>query len=119
MTIDYLNPSTNFYRQEPEPSQKRPATGAKVETRPIQVLITTDDYEIEGHMHIKPGGYQSRISDLLNLKELHYIPVTDAVLHKLRSPDEQPRQAKTVIIKLDCIKMVVPMEDEKSAASKT
>lgn len=83
--------------------------GGNIQTKPIKVLITTDDYEIEGYLHIKPGGYQSRISDLLNMKELHYVPVTQAVFRKLRHPDEPPRQADTLILKLETVKMVVPL----------
>ena len=83
--------------------------GTHIQTKPIKVLITTEDYEIEGFLHIKPGGYQSRISDLLNAKELHYVPVTEAVFRKLRQPDEAPRHADTVILKLDTVKMVVPL----------
>jgi hypothetical protein len=114
MTIDYLNPTTNFYHKEDAGARNnRPSTGTKVHTETIRALITTDDYEIEGNLHIKPGGYQSRISDLLNIKELHYVPITEATFRKLDSPDEQPRQAKTLIIKLDSIKMVVPLDERK------
>lgn len=87
--------------------------GGQIQTKPIKVLITTDDYEIEGCMHIKPGGYQSRISDLLNAKELHYIPVTEVVFRKIRHPDEPPRHADTVILKLDTVKMVVPLDRQQ------
>lgn len=85
--------------------------GSQIQTKPIKVLITTDDYEIEGFMHIKPGGYQSRISDLLNAKDMHYVPITCAVFRKLRHPDEPARQADTLIIKLNTVKMVVPLEN--------
>jgi hypothetical protein len=84
--------------------------GTHIQTKPIKVMVTTDDYEIQGYMHIKPGGYQSRISDLLNVKELHYVPITDATFRKLRQPDEPPRKAQTLILKLDTIKMVVPLD---------
>lgn len=87
--------------------------GGHIQTKPIKVLITTDDYEIEGCMHIKPGGYQSRLSDLLNAKDLNYIPVTDAVFRKIRHPDEPPRRAETVILKLDTVKMVVPLDHRR------
>ncbi len=87
--------------------------GSSIQTKPIKVLITTEDYEIEGFMHIKPGGYQSRISDLLNMKELHYIPVTQATFRKLRHPDEPPRHADTLILKLDTVKMVVPLDKNR------
>ena len=80
----------------------------KIQTEAVKVLVTTDDYEIEGYMHVKPGGYQSRISDLLNVKELHYIPITEATCRKLSDPAAPPRQVHTLILRLDTIKMVIP-----------
>lgn len=85
--------------------------GGKIKTQPTKVLITTDDYEIQGLVHIKPGGYQSRVSDLLNARDLHFIPITQATYRSLRHPGEAPRQARTVIVRLDTIKMVVPEDD--------
>ncbi len=86
------------------------ALGAQVPTRAVRVLITTDDYEIEGDMHIKPGGYQSRISDLLNARDLHYLPVTSVVFRRRGAESEPPRRADTVILRRDTIKMVVPLD---------
>ncbi|GBE57650.1 hypothetical protein BMS3Abin01_00571 [bacterium BMS3Abin01] len=91
-------------------AQGNPVVGTQIKTKPIKVLVTTDDYEIEGFMHIKPGGYQSRVSDLLNAKELHYVPITHAVFRKLRHPDEPSRKTATLILRLDTIKMVVPLD---------
>ena len=85
----------------------------KIETRPVHVIVTTDDYEIDGYMHVKPGGYQSRISDLLNMREIHYIPITDASFRNVRFPEQPVRQAGTVIVRLDTIKMVVPIGSEQ------
>lgn len=45
-----------------------PHNDPTVQTQAIRVMVTTDDYEIEGFIHVKPGGYQSRVSDLLNVK---------------------------------------------------
>ncbi len=91
-------------------AQGNPAISTQIKTKLIKVLVTTDDYEIEGFMHIKPGGYQSRVSDLLNAKELHFVPITRAVFRKLRHPDEPCRKAATLILRLDTIKMVVPLD---------
>ncbi|MEK6536030.1 MAG: hypothetical protein AABZ63_00905 [Actinomycetota bacterium] len=85
-----------------------PHNDRTIQTEVIGVTITTDDYEIEGFIHIKPGGYQSRVSDLLNVKELHFIPLTQVTYHSLRRPDEPPRTSDTLIVRLDTIKMVVP-----------
>jgi len=90
-------------------------SGSKVQTEAVKVRVTTEDYEIEGYMHIKPGGYQARISDLLNVKELHYIPITGATYRKVDQPDAPAQQAETLILRLDTIKMVVPVRTEAAA----
>jgi hypothetical protein len=88
------------------------AASDKIQTQPMKVLVTTDDYEIRGLMHIKPGGYQSRISDLLNVRDLHYIAITQATYRSLKRPDEPTRKAWTLIVRLDSIKMVVPEDGQ-------
>lgn len=85
---------------------------SRIQTEAVRVIITTDDDVIEGFLHIKPGGYQSRVSDLLNAKELHFLPITNATCQSLRLPDTPPRKLPTVIIKVDAIKMVVPLSSE-------
>jgi hypothetical protein len=79
-----------------------------IETIPIRVLITTDDYEIDGYMHIKPGSYQSRISDTLNGKALSYLPLTNVRYQNIHKPDDLTRKVETLIIRMDTIKMVAP-----------
>lgn len=91
---------------------------AKVPTKPIKVMITTDDYEIQGYLHIKVGGYQSRLSDLLNAKDTKFIPVTDAVYLSVTNPDGRPQQADTMIVRVDTIKAVVPDTREEKKANK-
>ncbi|MEK7817710.1 MAG: hypothetical protein AAB281_05595 [Actinomycetota bacterium] len=87
----------------------------RLETQAIRVLVITDDYEIHGSMHIKPGGYQGRVSDLLNHKEVRYIPITDATFKSLEQTDEVARADETLIVRVDTIKMVAP--DDEDAAS--
>jgi hypothetical protein len=86
----------------------RPHNDCAIQTQTVRVSVTTDDYEIEGFIHVKPGGYQSRVSDLLNVKDLHFIPMTQVTYQSLRHPDEPPRTSDTLIVRLDTIKMVIP-----------
>lgn len=90
---------------------------SKIHTEAIKVTVTTEDYEIEGFMHVRPGGYQARISDLLNIKELHYVPITDATYRKLDKPNAPVQKTQTLIIRLDTIKMVVPANEDKPGAA--
>ena len=89
-------------------------SGARIQTQAIKVMITTDDFEIEGFMHIKPGGYQSRVSDLLNAKGQQYVPLTQVTYRNLHHPGEQPRTAETMILRIDTIKMVIPQSSPES-----
>jgi hypothetical protein len=88
----------------------------KVTTQAIKVTVVTDDYEIDGFMHIKPGSYQSRVSDLLNIKEQYFIPITSVTYRSLRFPNEPSRTADTLILRLDTIKMVVPWNNEDTVS---
>lgn len=85
-----------------------PGVNPNIETKAVRVLITTDDYEIDGFLHIKPGGYQSRVSDILNAKGQQYLPLTNATYRNVRHPDELVRKVETLIIRMDTIKMVAP-----------
>lgn len=91
----------------------------KVPTYPIKVLVSTREYEIQGYLHIMAGGYQSRISDLLNKRDSKFIPITDAIFMSVRDPHGEPRQAEVVLVKVDCIEMIVPdAREEQQAADK-
>ncbi|MHB9111256.1 MAG: DUF6812 domain-containing protein [Thermoleophilia bacterium] len=85
-----------------------PGVSSHIETKAIRVLITTEDYEIDGYMHIKPGGYQSRVSDLLNVKGQQYLPLTNATYRNINNPDALAHKVETLIIRMDTIKMVAP-----------
>lgn len=88
----------------------------RMETQAIKVLVITDDYEIHGKMHVKPGGYQARVSDLLNHKEVRYIPITDATFKSLDQTDEAAQVAETLIVRVDTIKMVAPESERATSA---
>ena len=92
-------------------------TSSKVPTDAMKVTIITEDYEIKGFMHVRAGSYQARVSDLLNIKELHYLPITDASYRKLNQPDAPVQKTQTLIIRLDTIKMVVPEDEVMPAAA--
>lgn len=89
----------------------------KVQTHPIRVMVSTREYEIQGNLHIMAGGYQSRISDLLNKRDCKFLPITDAIFMSIRNPNGEPRHAEAVLVKVDCIEMIVPdAQEERKAA---
>jgi hypothetical protein len=89
----------------------------KKRTKPVRALITTDDYEIQGCLHIRVGGQHSRISDMLNNRESKFIPITDAIFLGVNNPEGQPRHVETMILRIDSIKAIVPDADEERKAT--
>jgi hypothetical protein len=89
-----------------------------VPTKPIKVLITTDLEVIQGYLHVKVGGYQSRISDLLNAKDIKFLPITDAVFLNVNNPKKEPDQVETIIVRIDSIRSVVPDSSSEEKAVK-
>jgi len=81
-------------------------------------MVSTREYEIQGSLHIMAGGYQSRISDLLNKRDSKFIPLTDAIFLSIRNPEGEPRHADVVLVKVDCIEMIVPDSQEEQKAAR-
>ena len=50
-----------------------------------QVLIETNRHRIAGTMTLAPGGYRSRVSDVLNAAERDFISLTDVTVELIDS----------------------------------
>jgi hypothetical protein len=87
------------------------AIDVKAKTQQVKAKIVTDEYEIEGNVHIKPGVYRGRVSDILNAPEVEFIPVTQAKCTSRGSADSKPVQTDCTIVQVRTIKMVFPYED--------
>ncbi len=83
---------------------------AAVRTQAIQVRIhTRGGAEVVGFAHVKPGAYQRRVSDLLNLGKVKYVPITDA---EYTVPGRDTIQTGCVLINIDdVVLMDVGSED--------
>lgn len=80
-------------------------------TNPVRARILTDDYEIEGNIHLKSGTYRSRISDILNSPDIEFLPVTQAHCSSRNGKTVPLDSAGCTIIQVESIRMVVPVED--------
>lgn len=87
------------------------ATYPNVETLPVRARILTDEYDIEGNVHLKKGPYRRRVSDILNAPEIGFIPVTDAKCTSRGNGSAETVQADCTIVQVSTIKMVFPYED--------
>ena len=85
------------------------ASYVKTRTHPVRAKILTDEYEIEGNVHLKPGT-GNRVSDILNAPEAEFIPVTQAKCTS-RTADSTPVRTDCTIVQVRTIKMVFPFED--------
>jgi len=54
-----------------------------MDLRREKVLVETDHYRVEGDMTLPSDGYQSRLSDHVNRRDLEFFTIQDAVLTPL------------------------------------
>ncbi len=81
-------------------------SGLRVKTEPIAVRIFTSEFEIQGNAHAKPGGYTGRVTDLLNMSKIQFLPVTE-VRYRLRS--DEPGEfydSECVVVRVDTIEVL-------------
>ncbi|MDX1659264.1 MAG: hypothetical protein R3343_10630 [Nitriliruptorales bacterium] len=77
---------------------------AVVRTHPVRVRVyARNGAVITGLAHIKPGAYQRRVSDVLNLGQVQYIAITE-VSYGFNETGEQ--ETECVLVNVDDIVMV-------------
>lgn len=82
-----------------------PVNAAHVDTEVVHVTMRMKSgAEVEGHVHLRPDGYQSRVSDLLNRANFSFLPVTNATLHRT---DGSRHHAGCIIVGTDEIELVI------------
>lgn len=75
-----------------------------VPTNPVRVRIfLRTGAQIQGLAHIKAGGYQRRISDVLNLGQVKYIAVTEVVFSV---EGQSPVRTKCMLVNVEDISLV-------------
>ena len=83
-----------------------------LKTQPLRAKILTDEFEIEGNVHLKRG-HSGRVSDILNAPEADFIPVTQAICTSRGSSGSFPVSTDCTIVQVKTIKMVFPVEEER------
>ena len=84
---------------------------AKIKTNPVSVRIFTRDFVVEGNAHTKAGGYQDRISDLLNFGKVSFLPVTDAKYRLRESETTEYIRSSCLVIRVDKIELLDILEE--------
>ncbi len=78
----------------------------KVRTEVVNVRIFTQDFEIEGEAHAKPGGYSGRISDILNLSKISFLPVTQARYRERSDQLNDFVETDCIMVRLETIEIL-------------
>ena len=82
----------------------------KLNTEKIRVSIETGGCTIVGTIHTHAISYRSRLSDLLNQKEVTFLSVTDAAVYRLDNMEEPAYSTPYLAVNLGIIETVRPLE---------
>lgn len=83
-----------------------PEAYLKVKTERVHVIIFTEDFEIEGNAHVKPGGYSGRVIDILNQSHASFIPVTEARFRRRTGSSPKLVESQCLIVQIEKIEMI-------------
>lgn len=83
----------------------------KLKTENIKVRIETGRHIIIGTVHPPAVAYRSRLSDLLNQKEVSFISVTDVEVYQNGQPEAPLYSAAFLALNLRKIEMITPIEE--------
>jgi hypothetical protein len=87
-----------------------PNNAQKMKTEKIRVSIETASCTIVGTVHTPAMSYRSRLSDLLNQKEVTFLSVTDAAVYRLDDMEEPAYSTPYLAVNLNSIEVVRPLE---------
>jgi hypothetical protein len=75
------------------------------------VIVEAEGLSLEGSIHVKTGGYRTRVSDLLN-EEPPFLAITDVRIGRLcpETGQLETEQYDTIILRKDLIKYVIPLD---------
>jgi hypothetical protein len=79
-------------------------------TEKIKVMIETSRYSIEGTVHPLAIAYRSRLSDLLNRKDISFLSVTDVKVFNPDNPDVPDYTAPYLAVNTEQIQTIRPLE---------
>ena len=84
----------------------------RIKTELVHVRVYTNDFEIEGNAHTKPGGYYSRVTDILNLSRVSFVPITEARYRIRTDLATEFIDSKCLVVKVENIELMDILEEE-------
>jgi len=86
-------------------------TAKKVKTDKIRVNIETQNCAIIGTVHPPALAYRSRLSDMLNQKDISFISVTEVSVYRFENLEKPVYTAPYIAVNLASIELVRPLEE--------
>lgn len=87
------------------------STGPKMKTEHVRVAIETARFTVVGTVHPPALSYRSRLSDLLNQKDVAFLSVTDVTVYDASNRERALYSTPYLAINLDSIDMVQPLDE--------
>lgn len=84
--------------------------GPKMKTENIQVSIETCKHRIVGTVHPPSLAYRSRLSDLLNQRDISFLSVTEAEVYANNDAAELLYKTDFLSVNLSNIELIRPLE---------
>jgi len=85
--------------------------GPKMKTEKVKVSIETCCRTIIGTVHPPSLAYRSRLSDLLNQKDLAFLSVTDAEVYQTGHSEKPLFTSEYLAVNLEKIEIIRPLEE--------
>lgn len=77
----------------------------------VRVCIETSSWTIVGTVHPPSPSYRSRLSDLLNQKDITFLSVTDAAVYRSDDLAQPAYSAPYMAVNIQSIEVVRPLEE--------
>jgi hypothetical protein len=82
----------------------------QLKSEEIKVSIETHTCTVVGTVHMPASAYRSRLSDLLNQKNIAFLSVTEASVYKGGKMDEPAYRTQYLAVNLKNIEVIHPLE---------
>ncbi|MDI6891954.1 MAG: hypothetical protein QMD08_03000 [Actinomycetota bacterium] len=81
------------------------------ETKILKVEVNTSSSRIVGHAHLLKDFYRGRLTDFLNLKDVQFIPITEAEIYR-RDTGGLVAEVKCIVLNKDFVESILPLSEE-------
>ncbi len=80
-------------------------------TRKLKVEVNTSNSRVVGYAHLLKDFYRGRLTDFLNLKDVQFIPITEAEIYR-KDTGELVTKAECIVLNKDFVVSILPFGEE-------